>query len=523
MIFSGGTLRWRDMLPSSRTLGAAGQNRWRVWVVAGALVVLGFALRAAYYHKGYGHPDEAITVEVVRHMRLTGDWDTNWSKANLTPDLRYDQYNFSSHLYATFFFYRAVKVLPGTAAWRDPEEGFWVYRFFSVLLATVAVWQTWVIARGVGGTSTAILATVFAAVAPLLVQDAHYSRPEAFVTALTLLVVWWCWPRERFRSAAVVGSAFVMGLLVACKISMLLLAWLPLVPLAGAWRSAPRRWRTLAALPLALGAGFAVGAPGAVAHPVQFIHGAQQLMAQYAGAHPPHGHHSGAPVGDLLLRYFVATLGAPMLVAGALGAVTLLRQRRRAEFALLAGPVILFMGYFATRGTFFERNVSHVLPLLLILAALGVVETARWCEKWNRIPAPVWLSGLALLLVIRSLAVTGPLLWVEFSGRGVTLHDNFERDLRARHPGAQWQEAVLLSGDPFVELSERLRSRRGPVLLRVSDYADEWTALHLGLLAARFVTEPVADYPGTFPGMPPCTLLTYHSSRDRYYLVTGQR
>jgi len=37
--------------------------------IAVAIVLLGFGLRAAYYHEGYGHPDEPITVEVIRHMR----------------------------------------------------------------------------------------------------------------------------------------------------------------------------------------------------------------------------------------------------------------------------------------------------------------------------------------------------------------------------------------------------------------------------------------------------------------------
>ena len=83
----GGAKLWADTI----------RAEWRGWLAMVAVVLLGFGLRAAYYHGGYGHPDETITTEVVGHMRSSGDWDTNWAKAtNLGADLRYDQYNFSS-------------------------------------------------------------------------------------------------------------------------------------------------------------------------------------------------------------------------------------------------------------------------------------------------------------------------------------------------------------------------------------------------------------------------------------------
>ena len=150
--------------------------RWRTWLGPALVVLAAFVLRAAYYDAGYGHPDETITVEVVGQMRRSGDWDTNWAKAPaLEPALRYDQYNFSSHLYGTFFFYRAVKWVPGLEAWRSRDQGFWVYRFFSVLLATAAVAQAWWLARRLTDARTALAAASLVAVLPLLVQDAHYA------------------------------------------------------------------------------------------------------------------------------------------------------------------------------------------------------------------------------------------------------------------------------------------------------------------------------------------------------------
>ncbi|MBI4626117.1 MAG: hypothetical protein HY736_23215 [Verrucomicrobia bacterium] len=494
-------------------------------LAAGAVVSLGFALRVAYHDRGYGHPDETITVEIVKYMRRSGDWDTNWAKADLDPSFRYDQYNFSSHLYANFFFYRLVKLLPGTAGWRSELEGFWVYRFFSVALASLAVGQVLRLGQRAGGRAAALGAGVLAATSLLLVQDAHYVRPEAFLTVLTLWAVALGWPDGRLRPGRVLGAGFLIGLLVACKVSMLLLAWLPLVPLVVAWRGGETNWRVLAALPLALGAGFAAGAPGAVAHPDVFLRGVQHLVTQYAGAHPPHSHVHGGPVAGMMARYFVATLGWPAVACFAVGLGGLLWRRRWAEMALLAGPVAVFAVFFATQTVFFERNLSPVLPLFFVVAALGALTIGAACAARVRLPGVG--AGVAVLmfgwLLIRPLQLTGPLLWVEFSGRGAQRHDAFELALRARHPSAEWMETSLLNDGPLEQLAADFRAGRGPFLLRVTDFSDEWNARHLPLLAARFLARPLAEYPGTFPDLPVCTLQTYHSAHDRYFLVTGQR
>ncbi|MCX6950995.1 MAG: glycosyltransferase family 39 protein [Verrucomicrobia bacterium] len=499
---------------------------WIAWALACALVVgLGFWLRVAHYHAHYGHPDEAITVEVVGHMRSSGDWDTNWAKApNLESGLRYDQYNFSSHLLATFGFYRFVKVLPGTLGWRSENGGFWVYRFFSVLLATIAVWQTWRLAERSGGRMVALVAALLAAVATLLVQDAHFSRPEAFVTALTLAAVALSWPREKVSAVAVLGAGAVVGVLVACKVSMLLIGWLPLVPLAAGWRTTPARWwLLLGGLPLAVLAGFAAGVPGAFLHPDVYVSGIKHLMTQYAGLHPPHSHMNGGPVADMIGAYAVATIGWPALGCGAVGVGALAWRRRWAELILIAGPVTLFVGYFATKAVFFERNLSHVLPLFLILVAVGAVALAEWATRGVKLPVAVGVGAILALLVVRPLGGTLPLVQAEFSQARSRRHEVFEAELRARHPGTTWKHTHLLTAGPLDELEAGFKAGGGPVLMRLSDYHDEWTAYHLPLLAARFEVRAVTEAPGSFPDMPVCTLLTYHGPLERYYLVTGPK
>jgi len=368
----------------------------------------------------------------------------------------------------------------------------------------------------------ALVAALLAAVATLLVQDAHFSRPEAFVTALTLAAVALSWPREEVSTVAVLGAAAVIGLLVACKVSMLMIGWLPLVPLAAGWRTTPARWwLLLVGLPGAVVAGFATGVPGALSHPDIFVSGVKHLMTQYAGLHPPHSHMSGGPVADMLGAYFVATVGWPALVCGAVGAGTLAWRRRWAELALIAGPVVLFVGYFSAKAVFFERNLSHVLPLFLILSAFGAVVVAEWVAGRVRLPVGVGVAAILALLVVRPLSVTLPLVQEEFSQARSQRHEVFETELRARHPGATWKQTHLLTAEPLDELAAGFKAGGGPVLVRVSDYHDEWTAYHLPQIATRFEMQALTEAPGSFPGMPVCTLLTYHGPLERYFLITA--
>ncbi|HVS52893.1 MAG TPA: hypothetical protein VHD62_11115 [Opitutaceae bacterium] len=499
---------------------------WPAVLAFAAILLGGLVVRASYSSRPVFVPDEEITLAVVGHMRQSGDWDTNWAKAaDLSAGLRYDQYNFSSQLYATYFFYRAVKAMPGTLAWRSVDDGLNVYRLCSVLLATLALWLTMSVARRLGGAAAMIGAGILTALSVQLVQDAHYLRPEAFVTALTVAAVGFCWPREKFRASATMAGAFAIGLLIACKVSMLLLAWLPLVPILHGWKQTPgrARWLALGIFPLVIALGFAAGAPGAVAHPGKFLFGVRQLATQYGGMHPPHSHLDGSATWDMLGRYFGATFGWPLLLAGVVGAGFLIARRRWSELAVLGGPVVLFAGYFATKSVFFERNLSHVLPLWFILSAFGAMALAEAIAARLRMAACIMIAMLFVGLAWRPARLTRRLVWTEFSGRGFERNQAFAQQQRARYPDAEPLASSLLVAQSLEPIAQHFRASSAPVILRVSDYRDEWTAACLRQLEARFEAQVVAENAGSFPEVPTSTLLTYHSCQESYFLITKPR
>jgi ribosomal protein S18 acetylase RimI-like enzyme len=504
---------------------------WRKarWWWAPALVVLvGLVLRVAHVDKNYGHPDETITVEVVGHMRSSGDWDTNWAKApGLESSYRYDQYNFSSYIYGTFFFYRAVKAVPGLEEWRSRDGGFWVYRMFSALLGTVVVAQTGWLGRRLAGPRAGLVAGALAAVVPLLVQDAHYIRPEAFVTVLTLAAVSWSLPGGRWTRLKMFAAAVAVGLGVAAKVSLLPLALVPLVP-ALVQGSAGRSRARLAAGALALvgaglAVGFAAGAPGALLHPEVFAGGVRHLAAQYAGLHPPHSNLAGGWVAGKLGGYFAATLGWPLVLAGGLGAAWLVGKRRCAEAGMLAGPVVFFAGYFCTRTVFFERNLSHVVPLFCVLAAVGLTALGNRLVRYVGGNASYAVAAVLALALWRPAGLSSLLVWEVFSGRAEARLVELEGGLRARYSEPEWRVDFFLTEAPLGEIARHFERGGGPLAIRVQDYHDEGTRQHLGRLERDFEFEVLATHRSVFPDGPLSTLRTYGSWTDRFFLVKGRR
>lgn len=491
-------------------------SRFFAWA-AGVLLVLGVITRIAYYDTACGMPDEVITTAVVQHMRQTGDWDVNWSKADVDPGFRYDQYNFSSYIYSTYFFYRVVKLIPGTESWRSRDHGVPVYRMFSALLACLVLVEVYLISKRWSGLASAA-AMLVCSFAPILVQDAHYIRPESFLTVLTLAAVGLSL-RSQSSTWYLYLGAFCVGLAVACKISMILLLCAPLLALVGQWRVVARPGRALGMILFLALAGFALGAPGALYNNSAFINGVKVLQHQYAGIHLPHSHEHGGPVMNMLLAYFGATLGWCTLGCGILGVCFLVRDQLR-TVVVLATPILLFVALFGAQSVFFERNLSHVVPLVGLLAGVGVEFAVLHLPS----RAPSWIATIsivlfAVLIGCRPLSVSWRLIRTEYTGAESARRDRLERQVRAANPGAVWHDEWGFNDGLFSRLPASPDA--SPVLLRISDYSDEITARNLKKLRADFDAQLVAEYPGTFADVPTSTLQTYFSQHEMYFLVRG--
>lgn len=489
-------------LPAASPPGLALAPRVALLLLAGLLAAVLWN-RFAAQRETYHHTDENIAVAVVSRVLDTGTLDTNWADTQVDAVFRYDQYNFSAYYLAA----AAWLQLSGDA---DAPDRLPPLRRLSVLLhalsIALAAWLGW----RWGGPVVAALAALLSAASPTLVQDSLYARPEAFVTVLTLGYLLLLGTRAAPTDRRLIAAGALCGLLLATKIS-----FAPLAPLALLlrWRAPgaePLRARTVLAFGLAGGLGFVLGAPGAVLNPEAYLHGIDVLLRQYGGGHLPHG----LPLDGSFTRfafgldYLRHTAGSAVLLGAALGLWALARGQARRVLWLALG-LLLLLGYFLQTRAFFERNLSPVLPLLFVLAGLGVATLLQRLRQ-----RPPRMALFALL-------ATG-LLWVP---AGVS-HTLLRQALPGAHAQAQREYEALLAaaGEVLVDYDHD-RSEApsaglcGPLVLREVDYGHPYLRARAdrALQAQGYVLRQ--HLRGPFTELPASTLQTYHAADVRYHVA----
>ncbi|HNY42648.1 MAG TPA: hypothetical protein PKJ41_19760, partial [Bryobacteraceae bacterium] len=250
--------------------------KYRSALLLSLVAVVGFIARSRYLSLDYFSPDEPVARAVVDHLREPGQWDTNWRVCGAPAPYDYDQFTFSSYHYTLYGWDRITCSFPGEEVTR--------LRLLNAFLGVISVLCVGLAGRTLAGALGGIAAAAFVAVAPVLVQDAHYLRCESFLTAgAAILLCLGCGARRGAWTVAFGGG--VLGLLLACKISALLLAPILLPLLVD---RAPGFLRN--ALLMALGAvvGFALGVPSALTQLGVYLDGIVELQRQYANALPPH-------------------------------------------------------------------------------------------------------------------------------------------------------------------------------------------------------------------------------------------
>lgn len=125
----------------------------------------------------YWHPDEPITKGVVSHLCQSGDFDANWRKADVPKDFKYDQYNFASY-------HMALSLYAGITGSTEIAR----LRLFSATCCFLTVCAVLLLGLNKANRDIAFPAALFSATTLILVQDAHYARPESFLTLLTVLL-----------------------------------------------------------------------------------------------------------------------------------------------------------------------------------------------------------------------------------------------------------------------------------------------------------------------------------------------
>jgi hypothetical protein len=381
------------------TPGAAGK-RFRAVLAALVLAVLATHV-IVIASTAKIHPDEVLAPALLR--QLDRSWDTNWKHAGLPPGVHAgDQYNFSGYYIALHAFARAAHVLPASIL---PESPMRTLRIFSALCAAAALVVVALVTRGEAGASAALFAVLLTALSPGLVMDGLYARPDSFVTLLSLALLIVYLRRSRLGRVWIVVAGLLVGFLVATKVSAVVYGLL-LVPAAVATRPGERpRPSASGALLAALAtlAGFAAGAPGALAHPAEFATGVEALRRQYTGEFAPHGLGADAPVLARALNgaeWLAQTWGLALVLAG-VGLASLVRERRW-DLLFALSPFAITLAWFMTTPVFFERNLAPGIAALAVVAGIGLAAVGAWLGRrldkpWLSRSAATFAGALALL------------------------------------------------------------------------------------------------------------------------------
>jgi len=155
-----------------------------------------------------------------------------------------------------------------------------------------------------------------------------------------------------------------------------------------------------------------------------------------------------------------------------------------------------------------------------VLAALGLAAGASWIGRRCGVRAAWCLAGLLALALVRPTDISMRLIQV-FSGEPAKERVAQMEKLRSAHPDLGWREMDLLNSAPLEELRKHFKDAGGALLVRVIDYDDEWSTYHGALFQAQFEAKLLVTAPSLFADVGSCTLQTYGSWTDRFYLVKG--
>jgi YYY domain-containing protein len=425
------------------------------------------------------HPDELFIAKIVLIDRIHLDWPPDLARladparSGLNPrsasplDGTFREFAYGAlPLWITDSAAWALSRLTGTN-WNAPDRAHLIGRALSALLGALTIVPVATIGTALAGRSVGLLAAIFAAVAPMSIQLAHFFTTDswlAFFVALCLLASIKAADHGKPQWFALAG--LTLGFALATKGSVFTLA----LPVAGAviiaarvqgpTESASRDWRGVmrnaAAAAVAAIAGFGVFEPYALIRPDVYL---QSLLRQAEIA-------SGA-FDVPFTRLYVGTF--PLLYQ--------LEQFMRWGYGPVAGLLALgglfFLVSLAVRGgsipaqilgfwtaaygvvllvsdSKFLRYLEPLAPVVAIAAALALWRLAdRARTALPPHPAPL----------IPAIALTGTLLW---TGAFLTVYAHENPRLTASRwvyanvpPGAAltadyWDDALPRALDPML-------------------------------------------------------------------------
>jgi hypothetical protein len=193
----------------------------------------------------------------------------------------------------------------------------------------------------------------------------------------------------------------------------------------------------------------------------------------------------------------------------------LARTRQFVLLAAIGGPVVFYLAFFALQRAFFERNLSHIAPLMAILAAVALTALSEAVSLKARTAA---LLALLAFTAAPALWVSGKLVFAAMQVSSEQRALPYELFLSRTVRKLDGTMPLFTDGqlNYLIELAPTLDQ---DTLLRIPDYHDAFTKKHLVELERRTNWREVGYFPSVFEGYDVSTLIAYHALSYRYLLL----
>ena len=312
-------------------------------------------------------------------------------------------------------------------------------RALVALAGTLTVYVLYALGRRIADATTGLLAAAFLSVAILHVRDSHFAMADVLMTLLLTVALG---VLIRAVDCALSGdrhlrwfalSGVAAGLAVSTKYNA--------VALFGAMGASqivllvqrrrfvdPRTWMPAVVFTATCVAFFLLGSPYVVLDFRQF-----EADVRFDFTHLLGGH--GIDLGRGWLYHIKRSLpygvGVPAFIAASTGLIPLIRRHGRHAFVLgaFALPFYLTIG---SGTTVFFRYIMPLVPIVCLLAAMGIRHVTLWLSAGSRMAATTTMTAMLLLTI-------GPAL-----------------------VNCVWFDAVLARTDTRVLAAEWLRPRLRP-------------------------------------------------------------
>lgn len=402
-----------------------------VWLSAILLTAAALRLVPIWFGIPYlpARPDEEVAVSIATRV-TTGDWNPRFFH---WPSLTF--YVFAA-LYAAASF---VRKLVGFDAAMTVIDRVLLARAFVALAGTATVFVLYALGRRIADVTTGLLAAAFLTVAILHVRDSHFAMTDVLMTlvltaSLALLV--------RAVDSSLAGetgtrwfalAGVAAGLAASTKYNAAAIAGamaaaqIVLVTQRQEIRRA-RTWMPTVVFTAAFIASFLAASPYVVLDFRQFEADLRFDLTHLSGGH---GLDLGRGWRYHLERSLPYGVGLTIFVAACVGTVPMIRRHARHAF-ILAGFALPFYLAIGSGTTVFFRYIMPLVPLVCLLAAVGIRSLTGWISARTRLSARAVMTLLILL-------TAGPAL-----------------------VNCVWFDAVLARTDTRVLAADWLRQRLAP-------------------------------------------------------------